>query len=506
MRIRTGAGAVRSGRFQGAGAAVRSRAGEKVRQLLDGAGQVVQPAVRITRRQVRRRVSGQFLQGPQVDAGASAQRQVGMPQSVEVGVQRAVRSLDAVRDASGVEVNPQHLGALASARPRPAPDGPAGRLAVEVAAQQIGHVRRQRLHFQHAAFVPPRRQRDGRRLGVEVEGFRRQTRQGRRAKAGPAGGGVQVETIRAAQTAKRPFARPGRRQQTGQFFLRQFPPVVAPIRPVVTRFQVRQGIVGRAMVLDQPATERLDVRQVLIRCLDARPASKTLLQRLDGRAREAPGLAGAGGVEAVAFHGGADGGGLDAKKGAGLSRREPFLAGVRLGRRPVAAQLGEKVHDARRRHVGQEHEPATVDQRGQPRADDGDVPGIIAPRPQVAEIVGQVFTQRPLAVRLEGIDNAGFAQLGPLDQLGQHLLGGGLVRGQRHATDHAVGAGILAVPLAGVQAHALAVLRQLGLTRLVLAVDPTDERLALAGEPLGALRDGFGEGDFPQVGHGRFPF
>ena len=46
----------------------------EVRQLVHGPGQVVEPAVRVPRRQFRLRVPGEFLERPQVDAGPPAQR------------------------------------------------------------------------------------------------------------------------------------------------------------------------------------------------------------------------------------------------------------------------------------------------------------------------------------------------------------------------------------------------------------------------------------------------
>ncbi|HWG42039.1 MAG TPA: hypothetical protein VN688_04575 [Gemmataceae bacterium] len=68
-------------------------------------------------------MASQFLQRPQVDAGAPSQRQVGMPQGVEVGEQRAVCALDRIRDTGGFQVAPQHLRPTSFLRPRTAPDG-----------------------------------------------------------------------------------------------------------------------------------------------------------------------------------------------------------------------------------------------------------------------------------------------------------------------------------------------------------------------------------------------
>ncbi|HTU19237.1 MAG TPA: hypothetical protein VMG10_14345 [Gemmataceae bacterium] len=98
--------------------------------------------------------------------------------------------------------------------------------------------------------------------------------------------------------------------------------------------------------------------------------------------------------------------------------------------------------------------------------------GIVAAAAQFAEEVRQVFGQRPPAVLLEGIDDAGLAQLGFANERGEHLLRGGLVRRQRQATVNAGGIDEGTVPLARQAANALAVLRQLRFTRSVLAVDP----------------------------------
>ena len=62
--------------------------GQKTRQLLDGAGQVVQPPVGVAGGQVRRRMPSQLLKRPQVDPGPAAEGQVGVAQRVEVGVER----------------------------------------------------------------------------------------------------------------------------------------------------------------------------------------------------------------------------------------------------------------------------------------------------------------------------------------------------------------------------------------------------------------------------------
>ncbi|HTU19238.1 MAG TPA: hypothetical protein VMG10_14350 [Gemmataceae bacterium] len=323
--------------------------GQKVGQPVHGAREVVQPAVRVAGRQRERAMAGQLLQRPQVDAGASSKRQVGVPERVKVGEERPVRSLDRVGDAGGVEVAAQHFRALAVPSPRPRPDGQAGRLVAEVAAQQLGHVGRDRLHLQHARLVPPSRQRGRRRRGRQIEGLRRQAGQCRGTKARSASRGVKVETIRAGQTAKRPFALGGGGQQPAQFVLRQLAAVVPAVQPVVACFQVRQGIGGGAMVLHQPTGERFDVREVLVRRLHAHAATETILQRLHRGAGEPPGLALSLGGEPMTADGGPHGRGLDAEQRGGFSRREPFLSRRQRRGGPVAAQLGEVVHDPRRR-------------------------------------------------------------------------------------------------------------------------------------------------------------
>jgi hypothetical protein len=109
--------------------------GEQARQFLDGAGQVVQPPVRVARRQGRRRVPGQLLKRAQVDAGPAAQGQVGVPQGVEVGVQRAVRPIHGIGDPGGFQVDPEHVGGHAQRRPSPRLDRLAGRPALQVLPQ-----------------------------------------------------------------------------------------------------------------------------------------------------------------------------------------------------------------------------------------------------------------------------------------------------------------------------------------------------------------------------------
>jgi hypothetical protein len=47
-------------------------------------------------------MAGQLLQGSQVNAGAGAQRQVGMPQAMEVGVKGTVWAFHGIRDAGGL--------------------------------------------------------------------------------------------------------------------------------------------------------------------------------------------------------------------------------------------------------------------------------------------------------------------------------------------------------------------------------------------------------------------
>ena len=79
MRGRRDRGGIGPRGAEGAGLASAPIGRQEVRQHLDGAGQVVQPPMGVARGQQGRAMAGQLLQGPQVDAGASAQRQVGVP-------------------------------------------------------------------------------------------------------------------------------------------------------------------------------------------------------------------------------------------------------------------------------------------------------------------------------------------------------------------------------------------------------------------------------------------
>ena len=82
---------VRAGGAEGLSLPLVRRGGEEVRQFLDSAGQIVDAAVRVAGGEVRRRVTGQLLECPQVDAGAAPKGQVGVPQGVEVRVLSSMR-------------------------------------------------------------------------------------------------------------------------------------------------------------------------------------------------------------------------------------------------------------------------------------------------------------------------------------------------------------------------------------------------------------------------------
>ncbi|HEY7314682.1 MAG TPA: hypothetical protein VH643_35365 [Gemmataceae bacterium] len=394
-------------------------------------------------------MSGQFLRRPQVHSAAPQQGQVGMPQGVEVSVQRAVRSLDSVGDAGGVEIDPQHFGTFAAACPRPAPDGLSGGPPAQIIAQQFGHLRGDRLHFHLAVLRVPRGQSDSWRLGVEVECLRCQAGEGRRPEPGRARGGIQMEAIRTGQAAKRPIAPRGDRQQTPQLVGRQLAPIVPAVCLDVTAFQMDQRIVAHAAVLHQPPAKRFQVREILIAGLHTGAAAETILQCLDGGAREPPLLAVTCGFEPMPAHGGPDRSGLDAENGPCLLWREQFLAGGQRHCRTVAAQLGEPVHDARRSQVAHPLKATTVQQGSQPRGDNGNVPGIIAPGVQFAAVIGQMVPQRALAVFLEGIDHALCLPGGAAFQLGGELFRRLAVGVAGYAPPHAIGIPILNVPLSG---------------------------------------------------------
>jgi hypothetical protein len=59
-------------------------------------------------------VASQFLQGAQIDPAATGQREVSMPQRVEVDSLGAVGSLNREGDAGRLQVDAEHLGAAAA--------------------------------------------------------------------------------------------------------------------------------------------------------------------------------------------------------------------------------------------------------------------------------------------------------------------------------------------------------------------------------------------------------
>jgi hypothetical protein len=334
---------------------------QEIGQLFDGASLIVQPTMGIAGRQRRRRMAGQFLQGAQVDAGAGAERQIGMPQGVEVGEERAVRSLDGVGDASGVQVDPQHLRSLPILCPRAAPDRLTIWLVAEIVPQQFGHVGGQRLHLQDAALVPPRRQGNGGDLRVQVETLWHQRRQGGGAEPRPASRGVQVETVPSAQAAKGPLTGAGGGQQGAQLVRRQLPPIVAAVHLGVARFQVSHRVVSPAAVLNQPAAEALEMRQVVIRRLDTAATGRQLAHGLHRGAGEATLRSLARHSQAMTPYRVAERRGSHAEQPGGLGARKRFHGRQRFHRRRVAAQAGQPIHDARGAQVRQKTETAAVE-------------------------------------------------------------------------------------------------------------------------------------------------
>ena len=191
--------------------------------------QVGQRAVGVPGRQFRLAVSGQELGRPQVHPAPPEQRQVRVPQGVEVRVQRTVRAGDRVGDAGRRQVAPDHLRPALARRPRAAPHGVTARPAVEVDPQQLGRVRGDGLDLGLPRLVEPGRQGDRRRRGGQVEVGGRQVGQGSRPEAGGGGGQVQVEPVLARQSAEPPRTGPGRGEQGAEFVGGQFAPTPADV-------------------------------------------------------------------------------------------------------------------------------------------------------------------------------------------------------------------------------------------------------------------------------------
>jgi hypothetical protein len=94
------------------------------------------------------------------------QGDVGMPQGVEVGEQRAVGPLDGIGDAGRLKVDPQHLGRVTVGPPRARPNGLLGGPAAKVGAQGLDHVRGQGLDGNAGILRAPCPQGDGGRVSV----------------------------------------------------------------------------------------------------------------------------------------------------------------------------------------------------------------------------------------------------------------------------------------------------------------------------------------------------
>src|ERR1019366_8755024 len=107
----------------GSGGRQRRRGGgKKVRQLLDGAGEIVQPTVGIACCECWRRMASEFLKCSQFDAGSPTQRQIRMAQRMKIGVERTIGAFHDVGDAGRNKVAPEHFSASAISCPRSTPN------------------------------------------------------------------------------------------------------------------------------------------------------------------------------------------------------------------------------------------------------------------------------------------------------------------------------------------------------------------------------------------------
>nr|WP_143393761.1 hypothetical protein [Fimbriiglobus ruber] len=110
---------------------------------------------------------GEFLNGPQIDTVPPQHGQVGVPESVEVRVFRAVRPIHGVGNLHGFEVGPNHL--RGSPVPRPAPNRVVRRLPCQVFAEGVGHVGGKGLYLRPAVLGEPGGQRHDGGGGIQVE-------------------------------------------------------------------------------------------------------------------------------------------------------------------------------------------------------------------------------------------------------------------------------------------------------------------------------------------------
>src|SRR5262249_21750018 len=120
-----------------------------------------------------------------------------------------------------------------------------------------------------------------------------------------------------------------------------------------------------------------------------------------------------------------------------------------------------------------------------------DVFGAVALRLQIPAVVVQVLVEGPLAGGLEGVHDARLAQLGPLHQFVEHQFRPRPVGRPGHGAEDAGGGAVLAVPLGGPQADAVALLREWSGRRAAVVVEEADVRPALEGNDFSPFGDGF---------------
>jgi hypothetical protein len=183
---------------------------------------------------------------------------------------------------------------------------------------------------------------------------------------------------------------------------------VSAVHAGIAPFQVSKGVLPHAAVLHQPAAERLQGGQVVVRGLDAGALAEAVLKGLDGGTGEAPLFPLSRGSKPVATDGSADRKGLDAQERGNFSRGELLLSGRQLGAGPgPLAQAGKPVDGAGSGQVGEGAEIATGNERLETGGDQLDVVRGVFAGGQFTAIVFQVLFEGPLVVGLEGVPQAG---------------------------------------------------------------------------------------------------
>ncbi|MFO0813583.1 MAG: hypothetical protein U0796_10210 [Gemmatales bacterium] len=174
-----------------------------------------------------------------------------MPQSVEVGILRAMGAIDDVGNAHRFQVEPHHLGP--AVKPGGAPDRFAHRLTVQIPGEDCGGLWWQWLHLGLLRLVEPGRQCNEWRLAPQVEVRGGEVGQCSGSETGGSSGEVKAGSVITSQPPESAGTGLGAFEQLAEFIRSELPACMACIYFGVEQCQAFERIASHAVGSCQPA-------------------------------------------------------------------------------------------------------------------------------------------------------------------------------------------------------------------------------------------------------------